>query len=421
MIENFITNINNFNPKQLDHENLNESKTFYSIYNNKISTPFHNFWFLLSNCKFKYEYNNFKTLKFGLNNKSNEIQKFLTFFKDLSKHLEQIFSKVYKNLTVESPWKEYDNYPFMINIFSSDSTLLVDDKKESIDLNQLTNTKSYTILFEIKNIRIIKINLDDNLTHTLKFNLNMIMIQQEQELDLKSCLLGFVKQNLIQNQNHNQYAYNNFLSKPNTNLNEDILDNLDNSGNQGNPVNSNSTSRPKLPFLSQLSSINTNEAKPFLNSTSSIVKQEVQERKTINLQEILAKKSTLRKVSLDNLNNSNDNNNLSLRDDNITVGSTYINQKNQLKKTITEEKSLLKRLKKIKKKKDKSKNKEISIDTENNIEQLENNLENDLENDLEKDLESILNIENNKKEKKSKIKIDDSNDLERELELLISS
>jgi hypothetical protein len=400
MIEKFITNINNFNSEQLDHENLNEGKTFYSIYNNKISTPFHNFWFLLSNCKFKYEYNNFKTLRFGLNNKSIEIQKFLTFFKDLSKHLEQIFSKVYTNLTVELPWKEYDNYPNMINIFTSDTTLLVDDKKESISLNQLTNTKSYAILFEIKNIRIVKISLDDNQTHTLKFNLNMVMIQQEQELDLKSCLLGFVNQN----QNKNQYTYNNFLSKSNINYNSDNLDNQndqDYQDNLTNPVNSTNTSRAKLPFLSQLSSINTNEDKPFFNSISAI-KHIVAEKKTINLQEILALKSNLRKVSQYNTNNQDENNN-----DNQAVESTYINQKNQLKKTITEEKSLLKRLKKTKKKKDKLTNKEISINIDNI-----NNIE-----DLEKDLESILSIENNKK---SKIKIEESNDLEKELELLMS-
>jgi hypothetical protein len=408
MIENFITNINNFNPNQLDYENLNGTKTFYSIYNNKISTPFHNFWFLLSNCKFKFEYSNFKTLKFGLNNKSNEIQKFLNFFKDLSKHLEQIFSKVYTNLTVELPWKEYDNYPNMINIFTSDTTLLVDDKKESIGLDNLTNTKSYTILFEIKNIRIVKISLDDNQTHTLKFNLNMIMIQQEQELDLKSCLLGFVNQNNNQNKNQNQnnYTYNNFLSNSTSTLtsnsNLDILNNQTNQINQTNLPNHINMTRPKLPFLTQLSSINTNEDKPFLNSISAI-KHIVAEKKTINLQEILAKKSNLRKVSQENTNNQDTN-------DNQTVESTYINQKNQLKKTITEEKSLLKRLKKSKKKKDKDKkNKEISIDTDNinNIEQLEE--------DLEKDLESILSIE-----KKSKIKIEDSNDLEKELELLMS-
>ena len=411
MIENFITNINNFNSEQLDHENINESKTFYSIYNNKISIPFHNFWFLLSNCKFKYEYNNFKMLRFGLNNKSNEIQKFLTFFKDLSKHLEQIFSKVYTNLTVELPWKEYDNYPYIVNIFTSDTTLLVDNEKESVSLNQLTNTKSYTILFEIKNVRVIKINLDDNITHTLKFNLNMVMIQQEQELDLKSCLLGFVNQN--QNQNQNQYTYNNFLSKSNINSNSDNLENQDNQDDQNNlvnPINSTNKSTEKLPFLtqlSQLSSGNTHEYKPFLNNVST-KKHLITDKKTINLQEILTQKSNLRKVSQDNTNNQDENNNNN-NNDNQTVESTYINQKNQLKKTVTEEKSLFKRLKKSKKKKDKLKKKEISINSDNinNIEQLEEQ--------LEKDLESILSIE-----KKSKIKIEDSNDLEKELELLMS-
>ena len=58
MIENFITNINNYNKTQLDYENISETKSYYSIYNNQITQPFHNFWFVLSNCKFKNEYNN---------------------------------------------------------------------------------------------------------------------------------------------------------------------------------------------------------------------------------------------------------------------------------------------------------------------------------------------------------------------------
>ena len=265
MIENFITNINNnYNKSQLDYENINSSKTFYSIYNNKISRPFHNFWFLLPNCKFKNEYNDFKILRFGLNNKSSQNQKFITFFKNLSDHLYEIFNQFYPNLNIDLPWKEFENYPFIITIFGSDQTILVNDTKESININNLTNTKSYSILFEIKNIRIVKTGLDDVITHTLKFNLNMIVIQQEPELDLKSCLSGFIsnntdKQDIVNNINHSEHIF----------------------------------SKPKLPFISQLNIVNNsdNTEKPILKSIK--VNNIITEKKTINLDDILQQKMNL--------------------------------------------------------------------------------------------------------------------------------
>jgi hypothetical protein len=156
MLENFITNTNNYDENQLDHEIINNNKSFYSIYNNKISNPFHNFWFLLSNTKFKCSYNENKILRFGLNNKEINVKKFLTFFKNLSDHLIKIFLTIYPNISVEFPWKDYENYPCIINIFTSVNTIIQDDNKKIINLNELSQLKTYSILFEIKNIKNIE-------------------------------------------------------------------------------------------------------------------------------------------------------------------------------------------------------------------------------------------------------------------------
>ena len=67
----------------------------------------------------------------------------------------------------------FDNYPFILSIFASDNTLVTNTTNttnENDSLNSISNTKAYTILFEIKNIRIMKINLDENQNHILKFN-----------------------------------------------------------------------------------------------------------------------------------------------------------------------------------------------------------------------------------------------------------
>ena len=152
----------------------------------------------------------------------------------------------------------------------------------------------------------------------------MLVIQQEPELDLKSCLLGFISNNNLSNTdsdyNTNTYTH----THTHTNI-----------SNQAAFL-----SKPKLPFLNQLSGLDINNEsdnyeKPFLKSitTNSLNNSNVllANKKIINLEEILEKKSNLKKVVI--------NNN---QDDNLTIGDTYIHQKNQLKKTFTEEKTLLK-------------------------------------------------------------------------------
>lgn len=367
MLEYYITNTNNYNETQLDYEIINQAKTFYSIYNNKISQPFHNFWFILSNLKFKCSYNDNNILRFGLNNKESNIQKFLIFFKNLSDHLVKIFSSTYSNITIEFPWKAYDNYPFIITIFTSKNTIFINNDKDVIDFNQLSNIKTYSILFEIKNIKIIKINLDDKISHIIKFNLNMIMIQQEPELDLKKYLLNSIK-------------YSDF----NTNLNNLSTElRLDNT-------------KPKLPFLDQLSN---STLKSNLNQFTNSFDKSNTSKINFNLNELLNIKSKLKRVVMDNTCNN------TIQDDNLSeLASTFINQKNQLKKTITKEKTLFNSLKDTKKKKKKKKDKHNLINIDNNNSNLNDELD-----------EKIINTSYDKSDKNNKKNID--SDLEKQLEL----
>jgi len=320
MLENFITNTNNYDKNQLDHEIINNNKSFYSIYNNKISKPFHNFWFILSNSKFKCGYNENKILRFGLNNKEINVKKFLTFFKNLSDHLIKIFSTIYPNISVEFPWKDYENYPCIINIFTSDNTIIQDDEKKIINLIELSQSKTYSILFEIKNIKIAE--------NILKFNLNMLLIQQEPDLDLKKFLL---------------FSLNNINSN---NLSDEIIEN-----------------KPKLQLPVEQLSISKNNDVNI--KKSNISNNNFKNKGFFDLNEILEIKSNLKKVIPEHI----------IPEDNLLeLENSFIDQKKKLKKTITEEKSLLNSLKQFKKKKIKKKSykKDINdIELEKELELLE--------------------------------------------------
>ena len=57
-----LTDINIFDVKNMDIEKIKIDKTIYNLYNNSIKEPLHNFWFLVDNCKFlKYYENNNNT------------------------------------------------------------------------------------------------------------------------------------------------------------------------------------------------------------------------------------------------------------------------------------------------------------------------------------------------------------------------
>ncbi len=407
MLEELITDINNFSEKQVDHDIVTQEKTYFSIYNNKIAQPFHKFWFNIPNTKFFRNYNDYSVLYFALNNKSSSVLKLIGFIKKLSEHLKNLFEKTFDSIQVDLPWKEYESYPYLLSFYTNQDIIFTDSDKNILTLDKLDTAQSYSLLFEIKNVKLHKIELDDITSYKLKYNLNILMIQQEPQLNLKSFLLSKINkqpEQSIQNQN----------------------------------LTSNTNSRPQLPFLSQLSNVvlksesdNKTDSNDKPKSTSNGPK------KLIDLNEILEIKSRLIKVNLESEKNTDNDDNKSGK--NATLENTLIEQKNQLKKVKTKEKSLLKHLKKQSKKK-KKQSKSIEEDLEKELElenQLANQLDNELELELENELTNELNQENqsidkkNKKEKKVKKDKKDkkekknkeknvekeSDDLEKELEM----
>ena len=70
MVDNNLTNYDiKFIKEQVDFEQITKSKLYYNIYNNKISEPLHKFWFSVSGIKYCNNYNNYKTIRFLMNNK----------------------------------------------------------------------------------------------------------------------------------------------------------------------------------------------------------------------------------------------------------------------------------------------------------------------------------------------------------------
>ncbi len=378
MLENFITKTDKFDSLQVDHELINCSKSYFSIYNNKVPKPFHNFWFMLKNTKFKNEYNDYCILRFGLNHKETEVIRFISFFKELSMYLKNIFSKTFEDISIDLPWKEYENYPYMLSIFSNENTVFLGQNKCEIEKNNIIHNKTYSILFEIKNIKIIKINLDEKISNQLKFNLSALMIQEEPDIDLKSYLLNSINLN-SEEKIYQEYGFNN--------KNRSEINSLDNNKNISGISN-----KPVLPFLAEVSNAvkNLNRVEiPTLKKNS-----------LINLDELLTIKSCLKKVTYDEKSNILKSQNNS--DDDISeIGNTYLNQKKQLKKTITEERTLLNHISKKDKKKKESK---INIDTGSL-----------LYDDMEKELEDIEKLEKrNKKEKKKKKKNKENKEIKKE-------
>ncbi len=413
MLEELITDINNFNEKQVDNDAINENKTYFSIYNNKINQPFHKFWFTLSNCKYFTNYNDYATIRFALNNKSNNVQKFIEFMKKLSEYLKKLFEKTFDSVNIDLPWKEFNNYPFLLTFYTNSEIIFVDSNQNNLEFDKLDNSLSYSILFEVKNLKIIKTQLDSETMYNLKFNLSILMIQQEPQLDLKSYLLNKISSKLFD---------------PHPDISSQ---------------NSSFNSKPSLPFLSQLSSVNLKSDLEARNESSHLQSKSNfgGPKRLINLNELLEVKSKLIKVNIEQDKNSTNSDDNKSGKSNANLENALLEQKNQLKKVKTKEKTLLKQLKSKKK----YKNIESEeIDEVKNLITKDNNfnleLELELENELEKELKSsaseskIIKSKNksdieefekkkskkNKKNKKSKNKdkINEDIDLEKELELL---
>jgi len=362
MIENVLTNYNiKFTKSQLDHDlKISKSKLYYNIYNNKISEPLHKFWFSVPNIKYSNNYSDFKTIRFLMNNKNENISKLINYIKDIGDYMVEKLSPIFSNVSIDYPWKESTQYPYIFTFFTNTNTVFIDSsgnelKYESINYNDLT----YSIIFEISSIRIIPIILDKTETYTMKLNLVLILIKEDEKKDLKK----FSFTNLINSTNSTNST--NSINTTN-NYNESI------NTNSNIPFNKVSN-QMRLPFINDITggfTLNKIDRK----NTSEINQSQAQTSTTklmINTEEILKAINGLKKVEIkkelsDDLYNKNE-------DNNSQINMEYIEKKNSLKKVKTKEKSLLKNLQKKKKKKKK--------ETENII---------DIDNELEKEFEKVI-------------------------------
>jgi hypothetical protein len=181
-----LTNVNSFDNKNIDIENITIEKTIYSIYNNSISEPFHNFWFLVDNCKFFKSYinkNNSYSLVFVLNNKYEKHKKVLIYIKQLLEHIKLSCEKKYEIINYNLPWTENENYPISIYFQYNTDSLFINYENNNMDINtlELNNNNNFTLLFEIKYF-IINNN-------KIKLILVAKLIRLEKQFDLKKSLI----------------------------------------------------------------------------------------------------------------------------------------------------------------------------------------------------------------------------------------
>ena len=388
MIDDLLTNYNiKFNSEQLDNDKIANNKFYYKIYNNKINEPIQKFWFSVCSIKYLNNYNDYKTIRFLMNNKSEEISNLINFIKDLGNYLVSLFDKIFPNISIDYPWKEIEKYPLIFSFFTNQNTLLLDSNSNNINYNDLSQSDIYSVIFEISNIKILPIILDDNTnTFTIKINLSLLLLKVNEKKNLKD------------------YVFNSLLKIENTFNNE-----LNNSHKSNTKIQT-------LPFLNDIS--NSMLFKKNINlsnniNTQSNIRKNVSNILIINKEQLLLAKNTLKKVynnvNLNNDNNNdnnyynnynnynNNNNNNNNNDDNnnknnddsddnqSNIISEYIDKKNKLRKVKTEVKSLLSHLKLNKESKKIKKNKKDNIFLENELE-----LELELERELERELENII-------------------------------
>jgi len=192
-MNNYITVTDNFNSEIIDNDIIVPNKTYFNIYNNSIEEPFHKFWFYVDNAKLTNIYKEHNVYRFAINNKNEKNKKLLDYLKKLFEYIKTLFNKIYTNISVEIPWKEYENYPYLMNYFSNESTIYVDSKNENTNLNEIQKDQSYSILFELTYIQLIKIISGEDVNYSIKFKFNLILIQKK-ELDIKAILLNNINE-----------------------------------------------------------------------------------------------------------------------------------------------------------------------------------------------------------------------------------
>ena len=236
MIENVLTNYNiKFKNSQLDYEKISKTKLYYKIYNNKISEPLHKFWFSIPNIKYSNNYSDFNTIRFYMNNKNENIFNLINFIKDIGNSLIEKFSSSFENISIDYPWKEYEQYPYIFSFFTNNTTLFVDFEGNELNYDTLNYDSTYSIIFEISTIRVMPIKMDTLESNTIKINLILILIKQDEKKDLKKYLFSSFLNNNFNTEYDEQHKINlNKINISNTTLNSTLQ---------------------KLPFLNDISDV----------------------------------------------------------------------------------------------------------------------------------------------------------------------
>jgi hypothetical protein len=192
MNNSHITLTEIFKPEIVDYDSIVPNKMFFNVYNNSLDEPFHKFWFYIENAKL---INNFddNILRFALNHKNEKIKKIITYLKNLFDYIQSLFKKMYEDITIEIPWKEYDNYPYLMNFSIHKNTICMDTKQENKNITEITKEQNCSILFELTYIQIIKIMVNNKPNYSLKFKFNLIMVQ-EKTVDIRTSLLENINQ-----------------------------------------------------------------------------------------------------------------------------------------------------------------------------------------------------------------------------------
>jgi hypothetical protein len=217
-------------------------------------------------------YNDYKILRFGLNNKNIKINKLITYLTQFTEHIKTIFKNKYENIQIEYPWKEYTNYPYMINFNITNNLIFTDTDKNDIELSSINVNLSYSLLFELSYIQIVKINDE----YILKLKLSIIMIQLEPQMNLKNFLLSENK-----NDTYNTYNFGKSIIDINKNP---------------SPIPINIDKKPIPEFRSVLSLNDILNKKNNLRKVAVENDNEDKKEKNFLIEDFLIQKEALRKV-----------------------------------------------------------------------------------------------------------------------------
>ena len=182
MIENYIVDTDNsFNDSIIDHEKFMINKEIYDIYNNKIDEPLHKFWFIFDSSKFLNNYYEYNILTFVINDKNIKINKTINYIKKITENIKEKYINYlninnieFKNIEIELPIKQYDNYPSIIKLYNKKKSIH-NENNEKEDIVNIGSGKKYLLLFEINYFKIIK--SDQN--YIIKFFFNILKIQTQ--------------------------------------------------------------------------------------------------------------------------------------------------------------------------------------------------------------------------------------------------